>query len=287
MVQNNSSEYLNVLDALLPCLITFGSSTRVFQVTITLLYFLGDFSQGILPVGEPYKRLVAARDFAGVIQQVAIASMDKIPFLSRLIHSYSGTHISEENRVKIFLDLKFMISGTAKDGCEFMFFLAAFNAIQDYPIHSTNGRMTLFHQSECLTVLNSYKSFPERRILAVQKQAATESSTITITSADIPALESSATLHIIASMISSNVDISEIHMSNLLYDAIKMHFKIVLNIDCPIHFQKAYINLIVCLLEGTKLSKERTWEAELIADAVQILANIMQSSTGDVLRTGD
>lgn len=55
---------------------------------ITILYFIGDSCQSVIPPGDAYKRLYSCRDFAALIQQVSLPTIDKIPFISRLVHSY-------------------------------------------------------------------------------------------------------------------------------------------------------------------------------------------------------
>jgi hypothetical protein len=73
---------------------------------ITILYFVGDACQSVISVGESYKRLCACKDFPALIQQVSLPTMDKIPFISRLIHSYMGPGMADIDRVRHFLDLK-------------------------------------------------------------------------------------------------------------------------------------------------------------------------------------
>lgn len=72
-----------------------------------------DSCQSVVAVGEAYKRLCGSRDFFALIQQISLPTMDKIPFISRLIHSFmvlivlsQGPGISDIDRVRHFLDLK-------------------------------------------------------------------------------------------------------------------------------------------------------------------------------------
>ena len=113
--------------------------------------------------------------------------MDKIPFVANLVHAFLGPGTADAECVRIFLDLKNIIcesSSTILGGAggnqggnasgnqsssssEYLFFFAAFNAIDHHPIHSATNQLTVFHLSECLTIINSYKSPLQRRSLLV------------------------------------------------------------------------------------------------------------------------
>lgn len=59
-----------------------------------------------------------------------------------------------------------------------------------------------------------------------------------------------------------------------------------MNENCPTHFQKAYILVLVSLLEV--LSKDKSdsaWENALVKDVIHILARLLKWASGDVLRT--
>lgn len=111
----------------------------------------------------------------------------------------------------------------SKFGSECIFFLASFNAIQDYPIHSTNSHLTLFHLSECLTIINAYKGTGERRSLLMNNSQRTSEyendpqRPIILTSMDLPALETSAALHIIATIIISKVSLRHRIMADVVH----------------------------------------------------------------------
>lgn len=113
----------------------------------------------------------------------------------------------------------------SKFGTECIFFLASFNAIQDYPIHSTSSHLTLFHLSECLTIINAYKGSGERRALLVnssQTQNVSDSTQpIILTSIDLPALETSAAMHIIAAITVSKVSLRQ---NRIMADVVHVHF---------------------------------------------------------------
>jgi hypothetical protein len=109
----------------------------------------------------------------------------------------------------------------SKFGSECIFFLSSFNAIQDYPIHSTNSHLTLFHLSECLTIINAYKGSGDPRALLINaaKSASVDPILpIILTSMDLPALETSAALHIIAAIITSKVSLRHRIMADVQRD---------------------------------------------------------------------
>jgi hypothetical protein len=118
----------------------------------------------------------------------------------------------------------------SKFGSECIFFLASFNAIQDYPIHSPNSHLTLFHLSECLTIINAYKGSGERRSLLInnnQKLSGYETGPpIILSYIDLPALETSAALHIIAMIILSKVSLRHRIMADVVHDSLRILFKV-------------------------------------------------------------
>ncbi|KAI8908529.1 hypothetical protein EDD86DRAFT_191447 [Gorgonomyces haynaldii] len=291
--QNGSSEVAVVLDALVPCLLSYGLATNVFQGVSAMLYYFGDICHYVLQPGEGYKRLSSSRDFASLLQQISLPTMDKIPFISRLLHSFIGPKATDQDRLKIFLDLKNLINQnhatqSNKFGSQCIFFLASFNAIEDYPMHSNQSRLTLFNLSECLTIINSYHSSAERRQLLQNscyrpQSPFQDTETVILTSLDLPALELSASLHVITAIIRGKVNSQHNVMSDVIQTCLVVLLKVVNLENCPPHFQKAYLNLLTSLLESWK-NTDRVQEP-LIGQCTLVLANLLQIATGDVLKT--
>lgn len=287
----------------IPCIVNNSSTTLVFQAMSTIMYFIGDIANRVLPPGESYKRLFNSREFSSLIQQLNLATMDKIPFIARIIHSFLGAALPEGERVRSFLEIKSILTrqketpsvqSKSRSGTEFIFFLCSFNTIDEYVLHDPTYQFTIFHISECLTIMNSYKSLEQPGSLLLSSNAShsnitdSNSTQMTILStADIPALEVSATLHILCSIIRSDVPLDHHVMTDIVDSALRIFFKVVIHKHCSSYLRKAYVNLVTSILETIPCDQPKdSMEYSLIKDLVGISSNLLKYYTDDTLRVG-
>ncbi|XJO72260.1 hypothetical protein BDV3_003400 [Batrachochytrium dendrobatidis] len=302
--QSPPLDFQILFDTFLPLIVNYGSSTKVFQAATAIIYYVGDTCQYMLATGKSYKWLSMARDFNGVIQQISLPTMDKMPFIARILHAYLGPNISEIDRVRIFMEIKASIHkdklqwpatrSKSSSGSEFIFFLASFNAIYNYPIHSATYQFTVLHLSECLTIINAFKRSNQGNVLflPLKNGSTTISDTsanpgVTILStADIPALEVSAALHIVAAIIRAGVPLEHRVMADVVDSSLRAFLKIVINPQCPCALQKAYMKVVVTLLEILPIDCLReSPEFTLLQDLLGIANTLLKWFTGEVLKT--
>ncbi|KAL2912752.1 hypothetical protein HK105_207744 [Polyrhizophydium stewartii] len=301
--QSPPLDFQLIFDTLLPCIVNYGSSTKVFRAITTIMYFLGDLCQHMLPPGESFRRLSNARDFVPLIQQLSLPTMDKIPFVARIIHAYLGPDIAETERVRIFLEIKTimnkeklqspLIQSKSASGSEFIFFLASFNSIDDYPLHSAAFQFTVFHLSECLTIINAFKGSGQSNALllssmnvpAIASDISANPGITILSTADLPALEVSAALHIVAAIIRSGVPLEHRVMTDVVDSALRTFLKVVINPQCSSHLQKAYMNVVIALLETLPIDQPRdSLEYALLKDLLGIVNNLLKWYSGEPLR---
>eukprot|EP00842_Homolaphlyctis_polyrhiza_P001482 jgi/Hompol1/2334/HPOL_002176-RA len=304
--QSPPLDFQLVFDTILPCIVNYASATKVFKAMSTVMYFLGDLCCHVLNPGESYRRLTNARDFNSLIQQLSLPTMDKIPIIARIIHGFMGPNIAESERVRYFLDIKAimnrekvqspLIQSKSASGSEFIFFLASFNSIDDYPLHSSQYQFTVFHLSECLTIINAFKGTGQGNALLLSSMnvpsiasdiSANPGITI-LSTADLPALEVSAALHIVASIIRAGVPLEHQIMTDVVDSALRTFLKIVINPQCSSHLQKSYVNVVVALLETLPIDSPReSFEHILLKDLLGVVNSLLKWFSGEPLRAGN
>jgi hypothetical protein len=218
--------------------------------------------------------------------------MDKIPYVACLIHAFLGQDIPDAECVRIFLELKNTIGNemigtiTAKgtSGVEFVFFLAAFNSLKGISIHSSTSQLTIFHLSECLTIINSYKSSSQRMLLLVSKDPTKNTNTNVISNIDVPSLQVTCILHILYGIITSNVNLELNILSDVLGSALRMFLKIALHGSCPSNLRKAYIHLVVTLLDKKSTAHQHIESTAFETDLIGSIASFLKQFNGEVLR---
>ena len=217
--------------------------------------------------------------------------MDKIPFIARLIQSYMGPRMEDQERVQVFLELKHLMNkdnlqlpNAMKFGSQCIFFLASFNAIQDYSFHSNDSKVTLFHLNHCLTIINAYHLSADRRALLAQSckkpTSPTDGQTVVLTTLDLPGLELSAALHVLINIIKCQVSLQHPIMNNVLKTSLETLYTVIIGSQCPPHLQKSYLALIITLIE-------RNEKGDMQLECIQILARIFTLYRSDALRTGN
>ncbi|KAI8925505.1 hypothetical protein BC831DRAFT_401125 [Entophlyctis helioformis] len=305
--QSPPVDFQLVFDTIIPCIVNYGSSTKSLFAAMaamsTILYMLGDLCQRMLPTGESYRRLSSARDYVAMIQQLSLPTMDKIPFIARIIHAFLGPDILETERVRVFLEIKSvlnkermqspLIQSKSASGSEFIFFLASFNAIDDYPLHSAMFQFTVFHLSECLTIINAYKGAGQGSALLLSSMnvpsiasdiSANPGITI-LSTADLPSLEVSAALHILAAIVRAGVPLEHQIMTDIVDSALRTFLKTVINPQCASHLQKAYMGVVVALLETLPIDQPRdSIEYILLKELLSITNNLLKWFAGEPLR---
>ena len=300
---NNSSDFHAVCETFLPILIIHPVSSALFKSVANTLCFYGNICQQVWGGCEAFKRLASARDFTQTIRLVSLKTMDKIPFVANLVHAFLGTGTADAECVRIFMDLKNIInesssfsSGTGGGGnqggnssgnpsntsSEYLFFFAAFNAIEYHQIHSASNQLTVFHLSECLTIINSYKSPLQRRSLLVAAEEERNASSSVISSAEIPCLEVSAMLHILSSILRCKVSLHRLKiLSDVICSALRIFFKIVIHSACPSNIRKAYLQVLLQLNGSGEAA-----ELGLQNDVFSALVFILKKFKGETLKDG-
>jgi hypothetical protein len=218
--------------------------------------------------------------------------MDKIPYVACLLHSFLSEDISDAEMVRIFLELKNSITNemggslapVKSSGVEYVFFLAAFNSIRGHSLHSPTSQLTIFHLSECLTVINSYKSSTQRKLLLVSKDATKNASTSIVSTLDLPALQVASIFHILHGIIDAKVTLDLSILSDVLGSALRMFLRIIVHPHCPSNLRKAYVHLVVKLLDKKSIVYGHIENTALETDLLGSLTMFLKKFHGDLLR---
>ncbi|KAH6571491.1 hypothetical protein BASA62_003813 [Batrachochytrium salamandrivorans] len=338
--QSPPVDFQLTFDTLLPCMISYGSSTKVFRgkdfsltkyactyshlqfhanimvyhifslcipvislAVSIIIQYIGEVCQNMLEAGEGYRRLSAARDFIQLIHQIRFPNIDKIPFIASIIHAYLGPAFPESDRVRVLLDLKALVNkdrapypvvqSSSSSGNEFIFFLASFNAERCHNIHSVSYQSTVLHLSECLMIINAFKgSGKEDALLCFSINAPSLSlgmpantEIANLSTADLPALEVSAALHVVAAIVRAGISLEHRIMANVVNSALRTFLKIILCPQCSSAMQKAYIHVVVALLETLPLdSPADSPQCALLMELLDIIDNILKWYQGQSLR---
>ncbi|KAJ3373722.1 spermatogenesis-associated protein 4 [Kappamyces sp. JEL0680] len=300
IAQHNMSDFAAVFDTFLPLTVQLPSSSVLFQACIKTLCHFGKLCQQRLLGSECFRKLSTAREFVNFIRLVSLKSMDKIPFVASVVHAFLGSGATDAECVKTFLELKNAIMEShavgsqlpmpsSPTGAEYLFFLAAFNDLECHAIHASNKQLTVFHLSECLTVINSYKTSQQRRLLLVSKDEEKNTSCSIISTADLPSLEVSAILHILASILKCKVSLQLRVLSDVVCSALRIFFKIVVHSNCPSSIRKAYVLVLLELFEtreasqlgiqndifGSLVIMMRKFKGETLRDVLYIIAPVL------------
>jgi hypothetical protein len=110
------------------------------------------------------------------------------------------------------------------------------------------NQTTILFLSECLATINSYKKIGPRKSILVQKADSKNQSAVVISSDDLPSLEVSSVLHILCGILSSGVTLELAILSDVVLAALRIFYKIAIHQHCPPCVQKAYIFLILTLI---------------------------------------
>ena len=286
VASNNMSDFHAVFETFIPILVHYTSSHPLFNAVSQTLCFFASQCCKVLGCFDSYKRLSSARDYTNLIRLINLKSMDKIPFVANIIHSFIGQDIENRDLVRIFMELKNSIisensslNKQAPTGTEFLFFLAAFDAIEESSLHSSNSQSTVFHLSECLTVINSFKTPNQRRSLLVSNDEEKNINPSLVSSTDLPSLEVSAVLHILNSILKSRIQLRI--LQEVVSSALQIFFKIVVHSNCPSNIRKAYVVLLLQLLETGKAQ-----EMDIEKDVFGSLILMFRKFKGETLRDG-
>ncbi|KAI8897795.1 hypothetical protein BC833DRAFT_592295 [Globomyces pollinis-pini] len=290
-VVNSSYDFQMIFDTCLPILVHHPPTSQVFQTICKTICYFGEICRSHLPVGDAYKRLSASREFLNIVKSIGIKYLNKIPYFACLLHAYVGNHIQDSDRIKIFLDLKTVItsgsisqsgSQNSYSGAEYIFFLAAYNSIEGTNLHSVSSQLTVFHLSECLNIINSYKSSNQRRSLLVYKEDLPTKNSIT--SQDIPSLEVSGTLHILASILDCKVSLKLRVLADVVGSALRIFFKIVLHPNCPSHLKKAYLRVVFALMNPELASQLELMSSGISNELIGVINIFLKKYSDEVLR---
>jgi hypothetical protein len=216
--------------------------------------------------------------------------MDKIPFISCLLHAFMGENVTDYERVRIILDIKNVLGNDTLNpvktttGIEFLFFLAAFSSIKGKLFSKTN-QLTILHLSECLTVINTFKSPNQRKLLLISKDTNKNASTCIISTVDLPSLQVTAILHILNGIIESKVPLDLHILADVLGSALRFFFKIVLHPFCSSNLRKAYLALMITLLDK-KNGFNHLYDHSFSNDILGSLLTMLKKCNGEILRDG-
>lgn len=290
MSNSNLSDFAAVFDTFVPLIVSLSSYMPLFQAAVKTICFFGGLLEERSGGTDACKRLSSCRDYLPLIRLTCLKSMDKIPYLANIIHSFLGSNASDADNVRVFLDLKNLISCDSQttqlvrktSGTEYLLFLAAFNVIECQHLHSESKQLTVFHLSECLSVINTYKTSNERRSLLVAEEAEKNSSCAVISTFDIPSLEVSAVLHILASILRSKVSLQLKVLADVVCSALRIFIKIVLHANCPSNIRKAYTAVLLELFQAGDAILELRIKKDILTSAALMLLRFK----GDVLRDG-
>ncbi|KAJ1334761.1 hypothetical protein BSLG_007916 [Batrachochytrium salamandrivorans] len=260
-----------------------------------IIQYIGEVCQNMLEAGEGYRRLSAARDFIQLIHQIRFPNIDKIPFIASIIHAYLGPAFPESDRALVNKDRAPypVVQSSSSSGNEFIFFLASFNAERCHNIHSVSYQSTVLHLSECLMIINAFKgSGKEDALLCFSINAPSLSlgmpantEIANLSTADLPALEVSAALHVVAAIVRAGISLEHRIMANVVNSALRTFLKIILCPQCSSAMQKAYIHVVVALLETLPLdSPADSPQCALLMELLDIIDNILKWYQGQSLR---
>ncbi|KAJ3256422.1 hypothetical protein HK103_005551 [Boothiomyces macroporosus] len=200
--------------------------------------------------------------------------ISKIPLTETIDREDSGKNIILMDKVNPGMSHK-------SPGSEYIFFLSAFNAIGDFKAHSSTNQLTVFHLSECLTIINSYKGSDQRRSLLETDQSKTADKS---SPANYPAYEVTAVLHILASIIKNNVSLKLRVLSDVICSALRIFFKIALHQLCPNSIRKAYVAVTLALLDPRYEAYQDIQEMGIINDLLGVLTLGLKRFEGECLR---
>lgn len=243
------------------------------------------------PKFELHKRFCQSKDFVPLIKLISLANMDKIPFIANIIKCTLDSTVDDKRLVKFILELKSNISidspklSPSSSGSEYIFFLSAFNSFNDQSMHSMTNQTTIFHLSECLTIINSYKTIAQRKLLLIQKEQTKNNQTV-ISSIELPSLEVTAVLNILSFILKSSVTMKLKIMSDVLLSALRIFYKIALHPFCTSSVKKAYIALVVNLMDPS-LKVHGTIEPLIETELKGTLVTFMKKYNGKALSDGN
>ena len=195
----------------------------------------------------------------------------------------------ESETIRIFLELKNSIGSEMSSslspvkgsgGIEFVFFLAALNSIRS-DLHSPTSQLTIFHLSECLTVINSYKSPTQRKLLLVKE---TNNTTSVVSTLDLPCLQVTAVFHILYGIMQSRVTLDSTILADVLGSALRMFLRIVVHALCPSSLKKAYVYLITALLDPKSKVYDQFRGTAFEVDIVGSIGMCLKKYIGETLR---
>ncbi|KAJ3271201.1 spermatogenesis-associated protein 4 [Terramyces sp. JEL0728] len=243
-----------------------------------------------LPIAEPTEKedtgKVAFANAANVYQinmfqsntvrELIIANIEKKPAAFK--EELMARMITEKN---IILTDKSSTGMPKSPGSEYIFFLSAFSAIGEFKAHSSTNQLTVFHLSECLTIINSYKGSEQRRSLLETDQVKTADQSSALY---YPAYEVTAVLHILASIIKCNVSLKLRVLSDVICSALRIFFKIALHQLCPKNIRKAYVAVTLALLDPKYEAYNDIQEMGIINDLLGVLTLSLRRFDGECLR---
>jgi hypothetical protein len=152
--------------------------------------------------------------------------------------------------------------------------LAAFNQDKGN-IHQNNNQLTVFHLSECLNIINRYKANEQREILLSNHDS------------NIASFEVSGVLHILTSIVKSNVSLKLKVFEDVICSALRIFFRIILDQQCPSNICKAYIALVLSLQDPVFHAFSEISQLGLLSDIQSVLSFSLDQFRGSKLMDGE
>ncbi|KAJ3270307.1 spermatogenesis-associated protein 4 [Terramyces sp. JEL0728] len=230
----------------------------------------------IFGISEPQITFYRNMFQSNTVRELIIANIEKKPAAFK--EELMARMITEKN---IILTDKNSTGMPKSPGSEYIFFLSAFSAIGEFKAHSSTNQLTVFHLSECLTIINSYKGSEQRRSLLETDQVKTADQSSALY---YPAYEVTAVLHILASIIKCNVSLKLRVLSDVICSALRIFFKIALHQLCPKNIRKAYVAVTLALLDPKYEAYNDIQEMGIINDLLGVLTLSLRRFDGECLR---
>ncbi|KAI9096629.1 hypothetical protein DFS34DRAFT_650718 [Phlyctochytrium arcticum] len=287
-------DILLMIDALILSVSAASVTSGIFLGAAILLRCYGSALHKAFPArGGAYQRLSAAREFPLLLHMLTAPSgRAKVPYLTAILHHYMGPNLRDEERVRIWLDIKaamnrdfsiatpINISNTNNTthapnssnnstnkplplpaSSPFIFVLTALvsqPSIQTF--HGPQRQLTTLHLSECLTIINTHKR--------------THS----------PPIELAAAIIVLAFLV------RDVHLRlgpAIVSDVMESVGRAVMGTSCPVALQKAFIAftaaqaaLLAEVDEGDRGSVDEMTRQKVVKAASGCLKWLM----GDALR---
>jgi hypothetical protein len=136
--------------------------------------------------------------------------------------------------------------------------------------------------SECLNVINCYKTAAQRKVLLSAQDPDKTLDTSTLSSSELPSFEVAAALHILAAVGTSKMSLKMKVLADVMSSALRVFYKTVLNNYCPYNIKKAYANLVLNLLDTDRPINNSVKESGIETDLLETIKVFLARFTGNM-----